>query len=327
MLLSVIGSRHRGETAFVATYNIAANGETLTLPVSKLYTVDWGDGQETTTETSHIYATSGVYTVKMYGVVDDFSFGLNGGDKDKILTVENWGGFLLKEESFGVCPNLGLCVGGTIKTVSSGIVRNAFNFCPNLKFDSDIVLDFNGALESVTLQLFNLNNGVDSVNVNVSYTNALVLNCRADFRQAKSFNSVVDFNNIPLLGLSQFFESNSVINTKPINVNTSQCATFAKMFTNATLFNQDVSDWDYSAAVNISGFMSGKSSANYDYQHYDNLLIKWDSDPSVGGLDFGKLTNLTTNMGTIQYSSAGAAAHASLTTKGLIISDGGQNAF
>ena len=73
--------------------------------------------------------------------------------------------------------------------------------------------------------------------------------------------------------------------------------------------------------------MSIKTSNDFNYQYYDNLLIKWDSDPSVGGLDFGKLTNLTTNMGTIQYSSAGAAAHASLTAKSLIISDGGQNAF
>ena len=37
--------------------------------------------------------------------------------------------------------------------------------------------------------------------------------------------------------------------------------------------------------------------------------------------------NLTIEMGTIQYSSAGASAHASLVAKGLIITDGGQNAF
>ena len=49
---------------------------------------------------------SGVYTVKMYGIVDDFRFN-NSGDKDKILTVENWGGFNFGlSNSFSGCTNL-----------------------------------------------------------------------------------------------------------------------------------------------------------------------------------------------------------------------------
>jgi len=317
------------DTRFITTHNIASNGETLTLPYSGNNETDWGDGTITATGNTHAYTNSGVYTVKIDGVVDDWSYGLNGGDKDKITNINNIGEFLLSEESFSACQNLELCVGGTYKTVPSGYIRNAFNFCPNLRFDSDVVFDFNGSDSTTnsTLQLFNLNNGGNGVNVKVTYTNAVMLNCRSDFRQAKSFNSVVDFSNIPVVGLSQFFESNAAINTLPINLDTSQCATFSRMFLNATAFNKDVSLWDYSSATNISRFMEGKSSTNYDYQYYDNLLIKWDSDPSVGGLDFGKLTNLTVGMGTIQYSSAGASAHASLVTKGLIITDGGQNGF
>jgi len=332
MLLSVIANRNRAsvvDTRFITTHNIASNGETLTLPYSGNNETDWGDGTITATGNTHTYTNSGVYTVKIDGVVDDWSYDLNGGDKDKITNINNIGKFLLSEGSFSACQNLELCVGGTYKTVPSGYIRNAFNFCPNLRFDSDVVFDFNGSDSTTnsTLQLFNLNNGGNGVNVKVTYTNAVMLNCRSDFRQAKSFNSVVDFSNIPVVGLSQFFESNAAINTLPINLDTSQCATFSRMFLNATAFNKDVSLWDYSSATNISRFMEGKLSTNYDYQYYDNLLIKWDSDPSVGGLDFGKLTNLTVGMGTIQYSSAGASAHASLVTKGLIITDGGQNGF
>jgi len=331
-MLKILARRHRTgavDARFITTHNIASDGETLTLPVSNDYIIDWGDGTVTTTGNSHVYATSGIKTVKMAGVIDDWSYGLNGGDKDKITNINNVGGLLLSESTFSTCQNLELCVGGTYKTVPSGYIRNAFNFCPNLRFDSDVVFDFNGSDSTTnsTLQLFNLNNGGNSVNVKVTYTNAVRLDCRSDFRQAKSFNSVIDFSNIPVVGLSQFFEANTAINTLPINLDTSQCTTFSKMFVNATAFNKDVSLWDYSSATNISRFMEGKSSANYDYQYYDKLLIKWDKNPSEGGLDFNILTNLTTNIGTIQYSSVGASAHASLVSKGLIITDGGQNGF
>ena len=97
---------------------------------------------------------------------------------------------------------------------------------------------------------------------------------------------------------------------------------------NLNLFDCDLSQIDWSSSTNLQSIMqSGKPQSFTLIITTTTYLIKWDSDPSVGGLDFGILNNFTTDFGTIQYSSAGAAAHASLVAKSLIINDGGQNAF
>ena len=115
---------------------------------------------------------------------------------------------------------------------------------------------------------------------------------------------------------------------------------FARMFRNATSFNQDISSWDISNAnslnymfdgatafqqnigswdvSNITGpqwaFMSNKQ---YPTANYDNLLMGWSSQNVQNGVYIG--------FGTSKYS-AGAAASArqTLINKGWTILDGGQ---
>ena len=99
------------------------------------------------------------------------------------------------------------------------------------------------------------------------------------------------------------------------------------MFKGAFNFNQDISNWNFSSinsAVNMQQFMLSKSSANYDATYYDNLLIKWASSPSVGGLQPNIIG--TIDMGTIKYTANGASARASIlaNNKAQTINDGGQ---
>ncbi len=99
------------------------------------------------------------------------------------------------------------------------------------------------------------------------------------------------------------------------------------LFVNCYDFNQDISNWNFSGLNNVNGlasFMSGKSDANYDANYYDNLLIKWASSPSVGGLQSNVIG--TIDMGSIKYTSAGASARASIlaNNKAVTINDGGQ---
>jgi surface protein len=99
----------------------------------------------------------------------------------------------------------------------------------------------------------------------------------------------------------------------------SSVTSMSSVFAYATAFNQDISGWDISNVLsgkggNMVDFMYGKSTANYSY--YDNLLNAWSQLTLNSGVDLG--------MGSIEYTSAGAAARASIISNySWTISDGG----
>jgi len=78
------------------------------------FDIDWGDGSSDTitdyrqSEITHTYGSSGSYLVEITGTCEFFSFG-HGGDKLKMLDVENWGGTNLTinhRYAFWCCANL-----------------------------------------------------------------------------------------------------------------------------------------------------------------------------------------------------------------------------
>lgn len=89
---------------FISTWKTdntgTSNDNQITLPLLSSgtydFTVDWGDGNTDTitayddAAVTHTYASAGTYTVSISGTCDGFSFN-NGGDKDKITGISNWG--------------------------------------------------------------------------------------------------------------------------------------------------------------------------------------------------------------------------------------------
>ena len=265
---------YSGMEPFTLTFNIANSPEVLTLPTPTNYLVDWGDGTTSDDNNQHLYTSAGVYTNKIFGVVDDFKYG-NLGDKNKLLTVDQPGEFVgFNGQQFRGCVNL---TSANLSGVSfpSPSFRQLVDGCSSLVF-----LDLTGV-------------GNIGGQMRLSFRNTLLL------------TSVVGLENL----------------------GTSNVTNFDGTFQNSAI-NQDVSNWYYSSAVTVANFMAGKTAADYDYQYLDALYNKWafgDSLTGDGKLDFTKLTNFTTNFGTIQYSSAGSAARAFLVSEGLIITDGGNN--
>ena len=146
------------------------------------------------------------------------------------------------------------------------------------------------------------------------------------------FNLVFNesINNWDTHNITDFFDTfqNAYLFNQPLNSwNTCNVRTLSLMFQNAHAFNQDISSWNFSSLnsySSLANFMSGKSDANYNADYYDNLLIKWALDPSVGGLQPNIIT--TIDMGSIKYTSNGAAARQSIldNNKAQTITDGGQ---
>ena len=88
------------------------------------------------------------------------------------------------------------------------------------------------------------------------------------------------------------------------------------MFASATSFNQDISGWDVSFVYDMNQFMAGKTTADYSY--YDNLLNAWSALPILQ-------TDIILDMGTIEYTAAGATARQDIIDNYTwTINDGGE---
>ena len=292
--------------AFEATYQIDDFNDPLTLPVSKDYLIDWGDGVQTTVGNIHFYTSNGIKTVKMYGVVDDFFFN-NSGDKDKILTVENGGGLLISRYNFLGCSNLS-AINDRLNVLDTEFqLRETFSYCPNL-----VTVDVDLTNSNITYLWFTFRGSDNIQNVNTLDTSNIDI-FYSPFNICDNFNgSLSNWDTSSATSFFNFFRNCFAFNQDVSHFVTDKVENMQEVFAFATSFNHDVSGWDFRSVITLNNFMQVKSSANYDYQYYDNLLIKWDSDPSVGGLDFGKLINFTTDFGTIQYSTKGIAARDSL---------------
>ncbi|WP_299607448.1 BspA family leucine-rich repeat surface protein [uncultured Aquimarina sp.] len=83
--------------AFITTWRISSNNETITIPTTGSgyeYYVDWGDGSVETIETgnaTHQYTSGpGDYQIKIWGDFPRIYFN-NTGDRRKIFSIDNWG--------------------------------------------------------------------------------------------------------------------------------------------------------------------------------------------------------------------------------------------
>ena len=136
-----------------------------------------------------------------------------------------------------------------------------------------------------------------------------------------------NWNTENITSFIQTFSSSASFNGNVSSWNTSKAQTMYQMFYYATSFNKDLSGWDYSSLntdISLKNFMSGNTFSNYNSEYYDNLLIKWASIPSEGGLQPNIIERI--DMGSIKYTANGAAARQSIldNNKATQINDGGQ---
>ena len=115
-MLTMMGMAQAQE--FITTWktdNPGTSGDTeITIPTfgseTYDYNVDWGDGNRdsnVTGDITHTYASAGTYTVTITGDFPRIYFS-NVGDKEKILTVEQWGNiaWTSMDLAFRGCTNL-----------------------------------------------------------------------------------------------------------------------------------------------------------------------------------------------------------------------------
>ena len=249
------------------------------------YNVDCdNDGlDEATAQTGNYtcsYTSAGTYTIR---IKDNSGAGTgfpriyfnNGGDKAKLLTIEQWGSghWTSMESAFYGCSNLAGQASDAPDLSNVTVMYNMFNGAS--VFNQDI----GGWDTSNVTYMASMFYGASSFNQDIgSWDTGAVTSTGAMFYGASSFNQDIGG-----------WDTGAVTN-------------MVFMFQGATAFNQDIGNWDTSAVNNIHAMFYGASSFNQDIGGWDTGAVTnmsymfYDAhsfNKNIGSWDTANVTNMS----------------------------------
>lgn len=323
---------------FISTWDTTKAGsasDTVVLPLlsggTYSGTIDWGDGSSdplSYANRTHVYASSGTYTITISGSdIQGWQFN-NAGDKLKITEVSNWG-------------NLTITTTGAFMGCNNVLLSNATD-APSIA-TSDLTYTFGGCRSGVSIDLRQWDfSGVTNLNFFLwTGVSGAAQGCDAIFSSSNDFSNVTS--------VYWFARDNNLFNPTSIaDVSFPAVSTATGMFQAANTFNQPISHLFTSALKNISSMLpssfdqdlsgmviTGVTSAvgfmgsgALSTVNYDATLIDWEQQlqeayPSGAGYT----ATINIKFGSSQYSSAlmnpGEARYNLVNVFGWTITDGG----
>lgn len=296
----------------IDTTKTGSASNTFILPIQKttkqVVKIDWGDGKNNlgvNGNNTHVYATGGVYTIKIYSKIFTGLYFNNTGDKSKLLTVSTFGktisGFLYA--ALHGCDNLTSvnAVGILYLTTSAA---SMFRNCSALT----VIPFFDFAKVTVTS---NMLQGCTSITTIPQWNTSNVSNMASMFQGCTSLTTVplLDMSNVT--NCASMFQSCPALTTVPL-FNLSKITNTSAMFAYCTLLTT-VPLFDLSKVTNATNMFIGVTLTTASYSAF---LVNLATLPLQNGVTFSG--------GSSKYDLAGAAARAYIiSTFGWTITDGG----
>lgn len=283
-------------------------------------TVDWGDGNVETGFTTyndarwtHTYSATGSYRVIVTGVFKGFGFA-NGGDKEKLLSFEQFG--LMSFGNFNAGGNLRGCTNLVFTATDSPDATDTVElgtFFMGCNFSTIPSINSWGLQPTAMSNTFR-----DCVNFNQDLTGidtSLCTTFNATFRGCTVFNgSIIGWSGDSCLNVQQMFDSAIAFNQPVDHLVLESCTTFALWFTNADLFDQSLANIKPVAVTSaVSMFNAGSSLST---ANYTATLIGWDSHVET-------LASINYDFDISTYNSTAVTPKANLVGDGLTFTDGG----
>jgi len=220
----------------------SSNNSSITIPVSDFYynyDVDW-DNDGTYDDTNihgpitHDYVTPGTYIIRIQGTFPTIAFE-DGGDKDKILEIIQWG------------------------TISWGTFVSSFEGCSNLTLTATDVPD----LTNVT-ELAYMFAKASSFNTNINNWNVSHIEWLSGmFKDATSFNQPLNNWNVSnVIDLVEMFEGATSFDQPLFSWSVGNVTSMNSMFKNATSFNEDLSFWNFGKVTDMYYIICWQEQAN-----------------------------------------------------------------
>ena len=273
--------------AFITTWKTTAPNETITIPTTGTgynFTVDWGDSPSTT-PTDHMdvaqgmppaaveytYATAGTYTVRITGTFPRIYFN-NDGDRNKILTVEQWGStaWTSMAGAFHGATNL------TVPAVDAPDLTGVTDMGSMFQSATDFNQEINHWDTSNIEDMGSMFNNARAFNQNISSWNtAKVTDMSFMFSQAGVFNQDIgNWNTAMVIDMNNMFYTATSFNKNIGDWNTAKVDNMQEMFHIALVFNKDIGKWDTAKVTNMSNMFNTASAFNKD-------ISKWNTDEVI----------------------------------------------
>ncbi len=290
-------------TDFVTTWKTdnpgTSSATSITMPTfsgaTYNYDVDWdNDGTfdefGLTGSVTHDFGTAGIKTIRIQGVFPRIFFN-NTGDKEKILSVEQWGNgqWTSMGKSFSGCKNLVVNTGDvpdlSLVTDMSHMFSDASSLNQDISgWDVSNVTDMKSMFIFATVfnqditgwNVANVSNmsgmfaSTDEFNQPIGTWNVgNVTNMDGMFSSTRAFNQDLSaWNTAAVTNMRNMFFF-SVFNSPLGNWNTAKVTTMAGMFSYTSNFNQDISTWNTAKIITMSGMFWGATAFNQDIGNWN----------------------------------------------------------
>jgi surface protein len=316
---------------FVSTWDTTQAGsasDTVVLPLlsggTYSGTIDWGDSTTSSlsyANRTHVYASSGTYTITISG--DSFGgLKFNGsGDKRKILDISNWGNLTItSSHTFYGCNNLDISAidAPTLSTTNISLIFRDCNSLTTPNFS-------NWDVSNVTFMISAFHNAINFNGDISTWDISNVTRMDSMFYNASSFNQDISgWNTGNVTNMSSMFYLASSFNQDIGGWDMTNVTNISLMLRQAAAFDQDISNWNIVSISNAANFIFFKSISTVNY---DALLVGWEATLQAtwpGGVGYPHTINISFGGSTYTGGGAADAARASLITNfGWTITDGG----
>jgi surface protein len=245
------------------------------------YDVDWDndgifDQFGITGDVTHDFGEPGTYTIRIRGDFPGFFFN-NGGDMEKIISIEQWGDIAWGTMYNAFAGARNLTCNATDAPDLSGVTSLAGMFSNAVSFNGDL----SGWDVSNVTNMSKMFHNASAFNGDLSgWQVGNVTNMKEMFFNASSFNADIsgwDVSNV--MNMSRMFYGASIFNSNIGGWNTVNVTDMSAMFLAAGAFNHNLGQWNISLIGNMSDMLnlSGLSVLNYD-----NTLIGWETQGVFG---------------------------------------------
>ena len=233
-----------GDPGFVTTWETVMPDESVTIPASGTYAIDWGDGaveEGVRGSQTHTYDSAGTHTVRISGDITGIRLD-NHADAHRLMSIEQW---------------------GDSRWTS---MDSAFRGASNMTYNAADVPD----LSRVT-GMGHMFDGASSFDGDLSAWDVSgVRDMSYMFKDAQSFNSdLSDWDVSRVTDMDGMFWNATSFDSDLSDWDVSRVTDMYGMFASASSFDSDLSDWDVSRVTDMHAMFNRASSFDSDLSDWD----------------------------------------------------------